>query len=547
MNSIKLINYSFYHALLVLLPMILGGLIAIKKNETNTLVILAAAAVSGGLFSYGIFWLFLISSVVGIWASYIGYLVIVILIVTWLRREIFTKTALLFANPICVWVCYSIFILAIGFFPSDLKDPMNFAAIRFSHLLPGDNQLPYMFAEQILNGKILSPMTGDWLSSDRPPLQTAYFLASGIDAFTYRAWHYQVLATFLQCLWVIPMWMLLLEFKIKKVPFVLALTIPMYSGFALVHSIYTWPKLFPVFYLVLIFGIIFDENYNLKNKFVCGIFVGILAALAMLCHGGTIFLLSGFGLSLLIIGKTPSKSFSLAAIVSGIILLGTWSYYQNVIDPPGNRLLKWHLAGIVPIDPRSVGQALWESYRALTINEIYTYKVSNLLAIFGEPIILIKNTLKVFFDDSRKETISAVRSAQFFNIWAACGFFSFSLFALLAGRYLPFSVEKKIGYRFLYVSVVSIFIWSMLMFGPGSTAIHQGSLAVLIFLLSGLVLFSCSVNKYLAYLLSALNFTLVFVVYIYVPADFLNIQLMILAALSFAASSSILLNFKMDN
>lgn len=78
MNSLKLINYSLYHALIIMLPMIFGAALAIKKNEKNTLVILASAATCGGLFAYSVFWLFLWSPKVGILVSYFGYILMLL-------------------------------------------------------------------------------------------------------------------------------------------------------------------------------------------------------------------------------------------------------------------------------------------------------------------------------------------------------------------------------------------------------------------------------------------------------------------------------------
>lgn len=54
--------------------------------------------------------------------------------------------------------------------------PLRVAANRWTHELPGDNAIPYDFARAFLSGAIPSPLHGDWLSSDRPPLQTALFM-----------------------------------------------------------------------------------------------------------------------------------------------------------------------------------------------------------------------------------------------------------------------------------------------------------------------------------------------------------------------------------
>lgn len=75
----------------------------------------------------------------------------------------------------------------------------------------------------------------------------AYFLASGTVKLSHSDLHYQVVATLLQCLWVIALWALLKSKNISRFAMLLALGVPMFSGFAIVHGVFTWPKLLPVF------------------------------------------------------------------------------------------------------------------------------------------------------------------------------------------------------------------------------------------------------------------------------------------------------------
>lgn len=514
MNSLKLINYSFYHALVILLPMIFGAALAIRQNEKNTLVILAAAATCGGLFSYGIFWLFLWSPNVGISASYFGYILMLLLCVTWLRKFLITPEISVFIKPVFVWICYSVFILAISFAPSDLSDPLNFAALRFSHPLPVDNQLPLMFAEQILNGKVLIPMIGDWLSSDRPPLQTAYLLVSGINEFANRAWHYQVLATLLQCIWVVPMWLILDKLNIKKTPFALALLVPMYSGVAFVHSVFTWPKLFPVYYVLIIYGILFEVNSEAQRRFSSGALIGSLAAFAMLCHGGSIFIIIGLGLTLLLTHKMPSKLFIIASVFFGVLILATWSYYQAVLDPPGNRLIKWHLAGSIPIDSKSFTESLRYSYSGLDVIDFLKLKISNLNVVFNTPIESIQKLVNIFFKKPSQLEVFQLRENQFYAVWSGLSVFALASFLLFGCVFFAKSIEKQTGLNMIKVAAITIFVWIVMLYGPATTVIHQGSLAVMIFLFTGLVLYIYVINKYLLYLFCGVHFYIVYVIYL---------------------------------
>lgn len=61
---------------------------------------------------------------------------------------------------------------------SDYGQLLSIPAVRWTHQLPNDNAIPLLFAQGLFAGQIPTPLTGDWLSSDRPPLQTALYLVT---------------------------------------------------------------------------------------------------------------------------------------------------------------------------------------------------------------------------------------------------------------------------------------------------------------------------------------------------------------------------------
>ncbi len=70
--------------------------------------------------------------------------------------------------------------------------------------MPNDNALPAVFAtyfyEHGHHG--VTPPFGDWLSSDRPPLQTGYVLAVRPFGWDEPGNHYTMLGVALQMFWV---------------------------------------------------------------------------------------------------------------------------------------------------------------------------------------------------------------------------------------------------------------------------------------------------------------------------------------------------------
>lgn len=357
-------------------------------------------------------------------------------------------------------------------------------------------------------------MIGDWLSSDRPPLQTAYFLASGAVNLMHSDLHYQVVATLLQCLWVIALWALLKSKNISRFAMLLTLGVPMFSGFAIVHGLFTWPKLLPVFFILLIIGILFDNDQKWLERWQTGVVVGILAALAMLCHGGSIFALLGVGLGLFLFMRIPKPAFIMATIAAGMILMLVWSYYQNNIDPPGNRLTKWHLAGVIPIDDRSFRQTLIDSYRAISFASIWHNKWLNVLAMFGDPkewfLGMVRSAL-CFSDITERISL---RNTQFYTLLAAWGVFSLAPIALFTPKSIRTSPEYILGRHLLVIAASIIIFWVLLLFGPGETVIHQGSLALLVLLFCGSCLVASAWSKIfaatLAFIHSMVTFSLYF-------------------------------------
>lgn len=53
-----------------------------------------------------------------------------------------------------------------------------------------------------------------------------------------------------------------------------------------------------------------------------------------------------------------------------VLLYLPWFLYQKLFDPPGDRLLKWHLASVEKVDRRPFLQALTDSYSHLIFSEV---------------------------------------------------------------------------------------------------------------------------------------------------------------------------------
>jgi hypothetical protein len=64
-----------------------------------------------------------------------------------------------------------------------------------------------------------------------------------------------------------------------------------------------------------------------------------------------------------------------------------WTLYQHFVDPPGDRLLKWQLAGVIPIDPRGFLQTILQQYHRLSLHDLLVNKGVNLLSLAADPVL----------------------------------------------------------------------------------------------------------------------------------------------------------------
>ena len=113
--------------------------------------------------------------------------------------------------PAALWALGSAFVLFLGFVHGGTEQPLTTAMTRFSHPLPPDNEIPRFFADWYFHhgNQGPPPPFGDWLSSDRPPLQVGYVLAQRPFGWDDPGLHYEVLAVVVQQLWILAMWALL--------------------------------------------------------------------------------------------------------------------------------------------------------------------------------------------------------------------------------------------------------------------------------------------------------------------------------------------------
>lgn len=363
-----------------------------------------------------------------------------------------------------VWVVASTLLMIWAFGPTGLDDMTSVARTRFSHSLPGDNVIPLDFARGLLNGTVPSPMHGDWLSSDRPPLQTGLFLAFRVPFSPIDA-SYQVFGTSLQMAVVPAAYLFLRAFNAPQKIALIGAALVFFAPVTTIHGTFVWPKLITCAFLLLAGAIHFSGIYaDKKQSGFIGAVVGVLSAGAMLSHGAAAFTLLAFALTALISMRLGSSRYAGAAVLSLFVLYAPWIGYQHYIDPPGDRLLRWHFADATAAeDDRGLVEAIQDAYAGMDAEEI-----------LGRNIEKFQNTFRHAMEPVPEDTIDEMRGAMFFNIMTAAGLLSgIGLFAVLLSFWLGFGLIAT-------AFALNWIIWTISIFNVAGVVVHQSSLWMVI-------------------------------------------------------------------
>jgi hypothetical protein len=453
------------------------------------LLVMTGAAFSC-LVGYAVFWVYLLSPllghVFGTGASLGGVAGLVFLLFRTSTARRLARRADLFA-PLGLWLAAALLYQGLVFAVDLGVAVAEIPCVRFTDFnLYVDNELPFLFATKLYEGDDPRALFGDWHSSDRPPLQSGLVLqqmpvasALGVPLRPY----YHLLGCVLQCMWVPAVWALsrLMSASLGKAAVVIVCV--MFTGFALINSTYVWPKMLAAALVLFAFAPVLHailERRRLSGGE--GIALGMGTSLGVLAHGGSAFACLALGLVVLGYSFTLGWRSLGISLLLAVSLILPWLAYQRYYDPPGNRLVKWHLAGVIAIDDRSVSQTLVESYAAAGVAGALSNKAANVKTL------VVENEAERYGGppaerEGREPLFVSWRVWEFHQIAAALGVLNVGwivpLAALLHRRKLP-----KTERITLICALAGIAAWTLLMFGPGTTIIHQGPYATFLLLLT---------------------------------------------------------------
>jgi hypothetical protein len=483
------------HLVLTGLPGAAATLLAARNGVREVPILLAIGLAASGLVAALAFWTYYAAPEVGETWLFVVLLGSVALS-GWSLRGGRIDRALLreLAVPVALWALGSAFVLFFGFLYGDTGEPLPLAATRFSHELPTDNVMPSFFADWFyVHGHAGVPpeFPGQWLASDRPPLQIGYVLSQRALAWDTTGLHYEVLTVVLQQLWIVGLWALLVAARVGRTTKALAMLAVLASGLVIVNGFYTWPKLLPAAFILAAAALVLTPLWpRLRRDPRVALLIGVLLGLAMLGHGA-----SAFGVIPLVavaaLRGFPGWRPLGIAVLAAVVLLVPWFAYQRYADPPGNRLTKWMLGGADAIDSRSTGEAILDGYREAGFGGTVHDKGQNFIAMAGggPAVERLDRAVRALEAGEPGQAVAAVRSMLFYNLLPSLGLLLAGPVAMLVGlrRRGRRPAEWGLATSCFLFAGIGCLAWGLLLFGDSAarTVIHQGTYAIPILALCG--------------------------------------------------------------
>jgi hypothetical protein len=512
------------HLALTALPGVAAALWVASRGERRTAVLCGVLlAASGGAAMIG-FWAYYGSRPIGqTWS----FLVVLgsILAVAWLLYDGNVERPVLraLATPLALWVLGSAFLVFFGFMHGGVHSPMQNSSTRFSGPLPSDNYIPYFYASWFYshahNGTP-PEFTGNWLASDRPPLQMGYLLTQRPFHLFMGELDYEILGVVLQQLWIIGAWALLDALGVGRITKALAMVTLLVSDLTLVNGFYVWPKLLPAGMLLGAAALMITPLWGeVRSKLWGGALVAALCGLGMMGHGSSAFAIIGLAVVAAFRGL-PSWRWLAVAVLTLVVVMGPWSAYGKWGDPPGTRLTKWYLGGDTEPDKKSVSEAIIDGYSEAKLTTILHKKAENFVAIGGGKMAadFFRESWEAVKRGDFETAVRTLRSTFFFNLLP-------SFFLLLLGPVAMAIGWRKRGRRpeewkaaaaTLGAFAVCTLAWALIQWGgwTATTVIHQGP-----YLIPALGILACTLGLRAVWPRFAigwllLNLLVVFVVYV---------------------------------
>jgi hypothetical protein len=384
------------------------------------------------------------------------------------------------STPLVLALAVGLAFTGLAFLQGGIASVHPAEAIETRFWAKSDNILPLQFAGHIAAHLPLSGyMEGDWLFSDRPPLQTGFVLLQWPLWGGKQQLGYQLLSTGLQVSWLPALWILLRVRGLGAGRVSAAVLMMAATGAVFFNTIYVWPKMLAG--ALVLAGLAILVSRDDGDRWAgAGILVTALATLSLLAHGGTAFAVLALAPFAYRLRRRITVRSVAAWATAAVLLYLPWALFQHFVDPPGNRLIKWQLGGVIPVTREGVLDTLVHQYLSLSLPSLLANKWDNVAALAAAPGLWRTQTAAPAWTSG---FLGVARLAQVYDVLPAAGLMLLGLLALLfpSGRRVLAPVRSLAVFTGLTVLVWVILEWG----GSVSSILFQGPYAVVI-LLGGL-------------------------------------------------------------
>jgi hypothetical protein len=485
------------HLVLTGLPGVAAALLAARRGVSTVPVLLAIALAATGVVAMLAFWSYYADPVLGETFSF--FVVFGSAAASaWILFRRLVDPGLLrrLATPLALWALGSVFLVFLGFVHGGTAQPLGTAATRFSVGLPSDNAIPFFFAEWFAHHGhhgTVPVFPGEWLVSDRPPLQIGYVLSQRPFGWDKPELDYQVIGVLLQQLWIVGLWALLVAARVGRLTRALVVLTVLLSDVAILNGFFVWPKMLPAAMLLAAAALVVTPLWGeLRRRLWAAALIAALVGLAMLGHGSSVFGVIPLALIAAYRGL-PSWRWIGVAVLVGIAFMAPWSAFQKYDSPPGNRLTKYMLAGVPEVDPRSTSEAIFDSYGEAGLGGAIHYKAENFVTMLGGGPMA--EALKRGFNGLKAGDLSLaieeVRVVLFFCLLPSLGLLLLGpvAMALARGRGRRRPGDWSFALTCFFIVGVGAFAWGLLLFGnlAARAVLHAGSFMLPVLGLAGAV------------------------------------------------------------
>ncbi|MCW2987905.1 MAG: hypothetical protein JWM24_843 [Solirubrobacterales bacterium] len=544
MSGGNLLVLAVVQLALTALPGIASTLLAMRLGARSVPVLLGIGLAGSGATALLAFWAYYLAPSLGGVCAYAIFFGSVALAI-WCRPVAAEQKRLLRALsvPFGLWALGALFLIFFGFLHGGTEVALQTGATRFASQptqLASDNFIPSFFSDWVFAGHPGSPPIFEpgWHFSDRPPLQVAYVLAQRIFGWDTTTLHFQLLGVILQQLWIVGLWALLTAARVSNRTRSLTMIAAFLSDVTILNGFFVWPKLLAAaFALAALALVVAPGGSPLKARPWTTVLLGALVALAYLSHGSAVFALIPLAVVAIRRGMPHWRRLA-AGAAAALVLILPWAAYQHYGDPPGNRVVKWALAGVTKIDDRGTLDEVVHAYREAGIGGALHNKLENFLTMagggpdttvgpraewihFGSAFTDTADAAEAVAEGRFGTAVSAIRESRFSHLLWSFGILILALPLIVIGRIRGKRREGE-DWSFarlcLFVFGFGTLIWGLLLFGnPQARAIViQDSLAMPIVAIAGLLAgLRATYPRWATWLVAANAVT---VVLLYVPA-----------------------------